>query len=99
MTQCRALSGGILGHSAGCAWKRALCGATRSGGVPPFGFGRLGSRLAVVGGGGAPKRGSKLSIAANQQDGGKLRREIVQVAHVEPAKIKFIELAALGQGD
>jgi len=68
------------------------------GGASEFGFGRPGSRQAATCGA-ATERGSKLSIAANQQDGGKLRREIVEVAYVEQAKIKFIELAALGQGD
>jgi hypothetical protein len=45
------------------------------------------------------ERGIELSVSANQQDGGELRRKIVHLAHVEPAKIKFVELTALGKRD
>ena len=45
------------------------------------------------------ERGIELSVSANQQDGGELRREIVHLADVEPAKIEFIEFTALGKRD
>jgi len=45
------------------------------------------------------ERGFELSVSANQQDGCKLRREIVHLAHLEPAKIEFIEFTALGKRD
>ena len=47
----------------------------------------------------ALERGLEFSVSANQQDGGELGREIVHIAHLEPAKIEFIEFTALGKRD